>query len=1197
MLKRKISMMIIALVLIMQSVNGMGFIKQANAIATTIESHLNILTGVTMVVYESPNVPVTGNVYSQGSDVTLNYTWALPNNHGYEAGSTFEFALPVEFALYNDITNSSLLFNGTPIGSFSVDKASKKVLMTFNDFIEGHDDVQGTLTFTSKFDMTQITDSTTHVIQFPVFQQLPDVTVHFKPNVGLTIEKKGVPHSFNPDQIDWTIDINKALGTVQNAVVTDQTPAGLGNPSGITIQQLDVSLNGTTSIPVVPVILNPNNYTVTTSAGGLLTITFHDSAATITSAYRISYVTSILDTATSYTNTASFSGSNLPSVVSSATVAVVRGVHLGKRSPGYNSTTQTIDWEIKYNYDGKVIPAGTATLTDLFNDSQDYLPVSAVVYKISLSPTGTETIVGSPLVLNTDYTLTPVTSNGTTQGFTLTFKENTSVIYDASSAYKILYKTISHDRVESNTTIHNTVTSDVYTATGNRGINQIVIAKSNDNVNYQNKTLDWHLTINQDNYTMKHVVVTDTFTSGDLEFIPGSLVVKRNGVDVASSVYTVASLVLHAGFTVDFHNHDITGIYTISYKTYFDKRGLTSTISNYVNKGKIEWQDDSNSPTQHQAEATSTFTPRIETRNNGSKSGSYNAITKEITWTVGLNYNSRTINHAILADTLLEGQELVPNSLKVSAMNIGLDGTQTLGSALANTMYGLILNNVTNTVYVNFNGPINSPYYVEFKTSLAGKLIDAQIPNTAQLFDTLNLASGNLTASVPVVYGGEYVAKDGHQNNNIIDWTVHINRGQSTVNDAIILDEPSVNQLLLQDSFHLFATTVNMVGALTKDRELVKDTDYTVVIHTDNNSKQTFVLSFIQPITKAYILEYKSVIFADSHDTVSNKVTLSGNNVTTVSVPTIKNIEVLFSSGSGTGSGVIGKLTVTKVDQDSPSLNLSGATFALYRDLGSSEILVNTLTTGLDGKLVFNNLLGGNYILKETVAPAGYLLDSSAHNVTINSITEINQVVTNTKITTSTPTPTPTPSPIPGSATQSPTPAPTEVPTATPTVTPTVTPVVTPTATPVVTPVVTPAVTPSATPVVKPTATPPGKIETTKQDVPITGTVKVPEGSTPSIGKGPEHGTVTVGSDGKWIYTPKPGFTGSDSFSIIITDKDGNEEEVFINIDVEEVPLGVSPGDGMLPTTGESSHMNVILAGLFLIILGFALRSRFLKRR
>jgi LPXTG-motif cell wall-anchored protein len=107
----------------------------------------------------------------------------------------------------------------------------------------------------------------------------------------------------------------------------------------------------------------------------------------------------------------------------------------------------------------------------------------------------------------------------------------------------------------------------------------------------------------------------------------------------------------------------------------------------------------------------------------------------------------------------------------------------------------------------------------------------------------------------------------------------------------------------------------------------------------------------------------------------------------------------------------------------------------------------------------------------------------------------------------------------------------------------------------------------------------------------------------PSIGDEPAHGKVTLTPNGKWVYTPDPGFIGKDKFTIIVTDKDGNEEEIVIEIDVDEVPKGTVTSDpdgkdkggkpAVLPKTGEDSPLPIYLAGGSLIILGYVLSRRF----
>ncbi|MNC30330.1 Cna protein B-type domain protein [compost metagenome] len=335
------------------------------------------------------------------------------------------------------------------------------------------------------------------------------------------------------------------------------------------------------------------------------------------------------------------------------------------------------------------------------------------------------------------------------------------------------------------------------------------------------------------------------------------------------------------------------------------------------------------------------------------------------------------------------------------------------------------------------------------------------------------------------------------------------------------------------------------------------------------------------------------MIVANNNDKVTNKVGLSGKNSTTITKTSTKEITVALSSADGVGTGTRKALKIIKVDGANQS-KLSGATFALYRKAGSSEVLFNTLTTDANGEAVFNNLWPGSYLLQEIAAPSGYILDSSKQPVTFDSTTaaEKELKVLNQKAATPTPTVKPTETPTP---TEKPveTPTPTEKPTEapTPTVTPTATPVETPTATPAASPVIDystptpvtssvpgiivtpgPSATPTATPVATPSASPvqtpvvsstPAAPQpttaTTVEDVPIDG--EIPLGGIPGIVKEPSQVTIEVG--------------------------------------VDEVPKGTvtdTPENGLpgkLPQTGENSPLPLYLTGGGLMILGAVMARRF----
>ncbi|PLC06922.1 hypothetical protein CY658_07980 [Variovorax sp. RO1] len=88
---------------------------------------------------------------------------------------------------------------------------------------------------------------------------------------------------------------------------------------------------------------------------------------------------------------------------------------------------------------------------------------------------------------------------------------------------------------------------------------------------------------------------------------------------------------------------------------------------------------------------------------------------------------------------------------------------------------------------------------------------------------------------------------------------------------------------------------------------------------------------------------------------------------------------------------------------------------------------------------------------------------------------------------------------------------------------------------------------------------PEGKAEpvVTEQDKPVTGQVQATDPDRDAlnytVAKGPEHGTVTVDpSTGQFVYTPKPGYEGPDSFEVTISDGKGGTTTV-------KVPVTVSP--------------------------------------
>lgn len=1156
MVKKRTSLGIILIMLFVQFAYGLGPAEQVTAAG--IEQDRDIITSVSMAVYGPDGQTVTGSVYEVDSTVSLDYTWSLPDGHGYKQGDSFTFQLPQQFQLFNDIQGGLVSEDGA-VGTFEVSKSTHQVVMTFNDYIESHANVQGTLRINTAFDKQVISGSTVQEILFPVNGGIQTVTVAFKPTVGSTIDKKGVANGFNADRIRWTVDVNKRLELVTNAAVTDPIPAGLSLDSSVSlaVYQLNVQLNGTVSEGL---LVDSSKYTAEVT-GGALVLRFTDPV--ITGAYRIVYTTPVVsESLTSFTNTATFTGDGRDPVSDSDTVIIERGGSLNKKAAHYDWGKQTITWAVEYNYNNRTIAPENAVLTDVFSKSQLLVPDSLQIYPVTLDSAGKAT-KGTALTAGVDYTVTSVTQAENT-GFKLEFNKT------VTSGHLIEYKTKAAERVLKESTIINTVSDSTYSAEASRIIRPAVIYKNLSGVDYAAHTLNWKITVNDDSYPMSDVVVTDSFPDGGQKYIEGSLVVRnQDGMALNSSDY---SLIVNSpvqpndSFKVKF-NSPISGIYTISYQTKYSNDWITNTSADdFINLARVDWKDSAGK-TQW-SEARGVFSPNPEVKHNGFKSGVYDASAKQIAWTVGVNYNSKNISDPRVTDVLNAGQSLVPGSLKVYRMNIAPDGKHTFGTEVSSSAYTYLVGS-GNELQLDFVNSISSPYYIVFTASLDGQLIGSSVSNTAKLLDGTKRVSKDLKATVNIPHGDEYLFKDGVQNGDKLQWTIAINRTQSHVKEAVITDIPSNNQILMPDTFHLYRTVTAPNGDVTKSgTELVKDTDYSLNISTDAAGKQTFVLSFLQDINSAYVLEYQSLIVANTGDKLVNAVNFTGNNVVLVNKETSKEIVVGVSSGSGTGNGVRGSLNVLKLDAADNTKALTGATFELYRLNGSDRVLVNTRTTDAAGTAVFSNIWLGSYVLIETAAPAGYALDPKEYPVTIGSSAAVNLTVLNTLAVLPTPTPTPTATAPAVTPVPTDTPIETTAPTAAPTAT-TGTEVIPNPSVPPVIPVTTPAPTPAGTEI-------PGVIIEDSE---------IPAGpGIPAATAGPSAPAAAV--------TPGPAAPEAE------VPVDDNIPLGGVDIEEDDIPQGTvadTGSGGTLPQTGERSPMPIYLTGLGLIAAGFILSRVFRK--
>ena len=652
---------------------------------------------------------------------------------------------------------------------------------------------------------------------------------------------------------------------------------------------------------------------------------------------------------------------------------------LDKRNIDYDEANQEFTWEINYNYGEQTIPKDQAVITDTMGDNLTFEPDSLHLYSVTFDDKGNE-VVGAELVEGKDY---KVVINGD-GSFAIDF------LHDVTGAVKIDYKTKVDGIVEGDVAVNNRV--DVGTGQHSEGdgtASQQNIIKNTGAVDYQNSTIGWTLAVNQNNYLMENAVITDTYEPvPGLTMVPNSLVVKdtTTGAQLTLGKDFMVEITRNAdgetGFKVSFIGAyaKTSDAFHITYTTFFDVTELDANnpaLDHYRNTAAIDWTDEAGN--NHHSEDSKPFKPLPAFDLNAQKSGVYNAVTKEITWTIAVNLSNNRLVDAFLTDPILANQTYLAGSLKVYEGNTKPDGsvekvkpTQPLTDI---TMEEPSEKN-QNTWRVDFPNDSRT-YVIEFKTSVDEKVIEgsASYDNTASY--TNQGSSRDVTGKVSIQHGGESVKKGGEYHKDDPDhvyWHVMINGAQSVLDDVVITDTPSPNQVLDPESLVIYGTNVTEDGTITPDKSVILEEgkDYTLEVTTDNETGQQKIVVKMAHIEAPYYMEYRSLVTssaAGSTDTVSNQVSITGNGSEVVHGDDNGDVVVDIDHSGGHATGTKGKIQLKKTAMDGTTI-LAGAHFQIW-DQAKTQVLREG-TVDATGVITFGGLPQGQYILVETKAPEGY---------------------------------------------------------------------------------------------------------------------------------------------------------------------------------------------------------------------------------
>ena len=419
-----------------------------------------------------------------------------------------------------------------------------------------------------------------------------------------------------------------------------------------------------------------------------------------------------------------------------------------------------------------------------------------------------------------------------------------------------------------------------------------------------------------------------------------------------------------------------------------------------------------------------------------------------------------------------------------------------------------------------------------------------------------------------------------------LSYTISINRTKESLQDATVEDTLKFsNASYIKDSIRIIKGKFDYVKGLWEFTDTTDVTaQHTVTVSEDG---QSFVVQ-LGDITESdqYRIEYKVQTNYSPADgeVLNNDAVLKGKG------KDVKHVEqsTVVQVAGGSGIGYVFTINIKKVDEANQPL--PGAKFKVVRPANNQ--VIGEYVTDADGKITVKGLLKDKYILTETEAPKGYVIDSEDTEVDITDF-GADQSVTKTIInskekTTEAPTTTPEPT-----TTTTTTPEPTTTTTTTPEPTTTTTTTTTTSEEPTTTSTTTTTTSeePSTTSTTT-TTTPEEPTVSTSESTEVTTT---PEPTTPPYPYVPNNGN--GGGDGDTTTTPeKPVVSETTTTEEPTVSTSVSTEGTTETISEKPAPsVSTTEDKPGLPFTGEATSAVLVLAGVVILSGTVVMKRKFTK--
>jgi len=893
------------------------------------------------------------------SKIKIHYEFSLPDNNGkdpsdsdyseysYLSGDTYTVSFPAGLK-YQKLTGVPLYTDDTKttsIGTLSVD-TSGKATVTFNNYIATNSEITGWFDIDGTFLSDTVNNGTPITIQFAsktitITPQIPAPT--------LALTKKG-SYDAVTNQITWKVTVTPPAGkSVANVSLEDVYGSNQTYVPG------SFSLNNTPIDDSTLTLDDANNkviFNFPETISSQQVITYQTAPA----ADAFSAETAVTKSST-FQNMATLKVDDLQN--GSPVTDKVTLDWISKNSGGYNNSSKTISWSVKAGIVNQKItgamiadqlPTGLELQLITVKWQAPGSPSAVTVFQDTVNPTSPEEgKFGYDSVSNTlRYNAGTLVGQGALSYTTAVTDPNSDLNLNGSKSYSNKASLTWTESVSSG------APSDAATATvGSGGL----ISKSGYNnasdFDYNHPVIHWKITVNRNQIDMPaNTVVSDTIKPGQ-KFLPGTF-------QVDSSAATP-----DAGYTDSGFSYTFSGVFSNTRYITYDTEVIDPS-SLYTND-KITFQNDvqlQKGTDIYKIGGAQQFNSQILDK---SIAANYDYDTHQVTWKITVNRNHLPMTNAKVTDEIPAGMTYVAGSLTVD----GAEATPDSGSTDTSVSY-------------TFPVKITEQHIITLITQLPDDQLKTPF-DSKKFTNKANLKPDELTVPVSVskdcTINNPIITKNANytSGNDYIDWTVEINKAQIDLGTGIALTDDLVSALELEtDTVKIYPATVNPSdGTLIRGSTPIAANQYMVQYNTDPTYPNRFTLTFKNEVNSAYVLAFTTGVLPTTA-TITNKITLNGMVNGQVPASTANQIQIDSASAGGGGSN--GGISIIKTD---PSGNfLSGATFELLNIAGDK---ITEKTTSSDGKIEFDNLQYRTFYIRETQAPAGYLLNKAEQRVRLSS--------------------------------------------------------------------------------------------------------------------------------------------------------------------------------------------------------------------